>query len=1271
MDFNRKTRTNSHWRVIYPSTYYTDLSAVRSVILVNTRISTNVWRQIDVPSSDITAIQISGDFGNISIFNIYNDCKHSRNIRLLEQSLFLLNNRHRRDANTHLLWAGDFNRHHPMWDEPRNHHLFTRRALRESQILIDLITDYAMSMALPKGLPTLRAHRTKNWTRVDNVFYSEGLEGSITRCTTLPGRRGVKTDHVPIITHLDLPIAQAKEENFHDFRSVIWEDFRDELVIRLEGIPPPVEITNQQQFERAIKDLTTTIKGTIEAVVDFTKPCPHTKRWWTKELSALKKQVNRISEVADRFRALPQHEIHAERKRLVNRYANAIQSTKTAHWKVWLEDVSGNDIWVANKYASGDPTDGGRTRIPTLHVKQPNGTVRAIHSNNEKSDALCKTFFPPPPDELGIDPDFNYPPPIAEFQPITKERLIRSTRKLKPFKAAGLDEIPNVVLKETIDILADYLLQIFNAIVKLGIYYEPWRDYVTVVLRKPGKPDYSVTKAHRPVALLNTMSKLFTSIIAEDLTFLSEKYQLLPTTQFGGRPGRTTTDAMHYLTQRVKNAWRKGKVMSALFLDIEGAFPNAVPERLAHNMRVKGIPKEYSDLVLRILQGRRTKLRFDDYTSDFFDIRNGIGQGDPFSMILYLFYNADLVDVPKGKEEGSSAFVDDITYLAEGDTFEETHQRLADMVQRDGGANDWSNDHNSRFEISKSAVVDFGRARIQDPQRPRRTRLRPRPPLHLGNAVVQPSDHHKFLGIIFDQELNWKEKAAKAIGKGAKWVSQIIRLSRPSTGVASKYIRQMYVAVAVSKMTYAVDVWYTPVLSPRQGRRTGSVGITQKIASVQRTAGLAITGALRSTATDSIDALANLLPADLMMRKACYRAATRLLTLPKAHPLHPFIKRCRKRYVKRHKSPVHKLLHTFRLRRVEVETIHPVMRHPGYIKAFHTYIAKSAEDAIKQDKDLEDTADIRIYADGSGYEGNTGACAILYRGNRKRSLRYQLGSLKDHTVFNGEAVAVVLGLHLLDDEEDPGVVSFSIDNQAVIKATDTNKVHSGQSLIDQILHAGEELKRTKGNSLDLTLRWIPGHSEVKGNEEVDKGAKKAAEGRGSNKRRLPGFLADRALPSNVSAMRQAHTEELVKEWKRRWSKSRRHQRLSNIDSDIPSKKSTGKLTNFSKGLTSLVVQLRTGHVPLNSYLFRISKSDTDTCPSCQDAPETVHHYLFDCVSYGRERHKRYTVLRRDSDSLSFLLNDPRGIRELGIYVNRTRRFRSIFGEIRVPDSDQK
>ena len=36
-----------------------------------------------------------------------------------------------------VIWLGDFNRHHPMWDEERHAHLFTRAALEVAQLLGD------------------------------------------------------------------------------------------------------------------------------------------------------------------------------------------------------------------------------------------------------------------------------------------------------------------------------------------------------------------------------------------------------------------------------------------------------------------------------------------------------------------------------------------------------------------------------------------------------------------------------------------------------------------------------------------------------------------------------------------------------------------------------------------------------------------------------------------------------------------------------------------------------------------------------------------------------------------------------------------------------------------------------------------------------------------------------------------------------------------------------------------------------------------------------
>lgn len=51
-----------------------------------------------------------------------------------------------------------------------------------------------------------------------------------------------------------------------------------------------------------------------------------------------------------------------------------------------------------------------------------------------------------------------------------------------------------------------------------------------MVLRKPGKPDYLVPRAYRPISLLNTLGKLLEIVIARRLLYLAEKYGLLPDT---------------------------------------------------------------------------------------------------------------------------------------------------------------------------------------------------------------------------------------------------------------------------------------------------------------------------------------------------------------------------------------------------------------------------------------------------------------------------------------------------------------------------------------------------------------------------------------------------------------------------------------------------------------------------------------------------------------------------------------------------------------------
>ena len=104
---------------------------------------------------------------------------------------------------------------------------------------------------------------------------------------------------------------------------------------------------------------------------------------------------------------------------------------------------------------------------------------------------------------------------------------------------------------------------------------------------------------------------------------------------------------------------------------------------------------------------QKKKKKFDDHKSKSIDIDNGIRQGDPLSMVLYQYYNADLLDVPKSNSELAAAYVDDTILIPTMKNFEDTHDILVNMMTRENRAIQWAKEHNSKFELSKLALIDF------------------------------------------------------------------------------------------------------------------------------------------------------------------------------------------------------------------------------------------------------------------------------------------------------------------------------------------------------------------------------------------------------------------------------------------------------------------------------------------------------------------------------------------------------------------------------------
>ena len=167
--------------------------------------------------------------------------------------------------------------------------------------------------------------------------------------------------------------------------------------------------------------------------------------------------------------------------------------------------------------------------------------------------------------------------------------------------------------------------------------------------------------------------------------------------------------------------------------------------------------------------------------------------------------------------------------------------------------------------------------------------------------------------------------------------------------------------------------------------RTSKVGLAKalnQVTMIQRMGVLAIIGSLRTSATDSLNVHAHLLPAALMVRKWCHQALTRMAALPKNHLLYKPINFCRTSKTKKHKAPLHHLVKWFKPDASNTEKIPTTARDPLKIGKIplKISIAESRKDLIKEAENT--TEKLQIFSDGSVLEGKVGAAAVLIHKGR-------------------------------------------------------------------------------------------------------------------------------------------------------------------------------------------------------------------------------------------------------------------------------------------------
>ncbi|KAF8579183.1 hypothetical protein K439DRAFT_1360197, partial [Ramaria rubella] len=105
------------------------------------------------------------------------------------------------------------------------------------------------------------------------------------------------------------------------------------------------------------------------------------------------------------------------------------------------------------------------------------------------------------------DDDKPFPSPL-QFTTPAPHQIQCCIDKSRPYKAPGSDGIPNIVLKKSASLLVPLLHNFLTAILHLRYFPKEWHEWTTIILRKPGRSDYTIAKSYRPIALYKTMSKI-------------------------------------------------------------------------------------------------------------------------------------------------------------------------------------------------------------------------------------------------------------------------------------------------------------------------------------------------------------------------------------------------------------------------------------------------------------------------------------------------------------------------------------------------------------------------------------------------------------------------------------------------------------------------------------------------------------------------------------------------------------------------------------------
>ena len=117
------------------------------------------------------------------------------------------------------------------------------------------------------------------------------------------------------------------------------------------------------------------------------------------------------------------------------------------------------------------------------------------------------------------------------MESITPHEIEAALMKMAPWKGPGPDGLPVVVWQQVWPAVKHWVVEIFQASLRLSYFPNIWKVAKIVVFPKGGR-DPSLPKSYRPISLA-TPGKALEAVVANRISAPIERHQLLPSNHSG------------------------------------------------------------------------------------------------------------------------------------------------------------------------------------------------------------------------------------------------------------------------------------------------------------------------------------------------------------------------------------------------------------------------------------------------------------------------------------------------------------------------------------------------------------------------------------------------------------------------------------------------------------------------------------------------------------------------------------------------------------------